>query len=407
MSDLTADVVVIGGGMAGVSIAAALARDCSVVVVEAETQLAFHSTGRSAAMYLPGYGGPLVRAVTAASRGLYDEASAERDLALLRPRSQLLVAIDEASNVALRQQLSELETLERVDEATALELCPALRPDHVAFAGLDTTGMEIDVDGLHQAYLARLRRAGGTVLRQAPVEAVTRRGAGWEVAAGARRIATATVVDAAGAWADRVAALAGVPGIGLVPKRRTAFISPVAEPFPGLADSPMVVDGMERWYFKPEAGGLLVSPADETPVDPHDARPTAGPACAPSWPTGRPWSAPGPTTPGSSSSPVRAATASRWLRPWPRSAPRCCCTVHWPRSRPVRTWPAVSSPPPRWARPASIRSRGDVGGGGRSPVDYPVTGDGSDPCAQLVAAPASSAPRRRIPSSMSTGCARL
>jgi D-arginine dehydrogenase len=273
MSDLTADVVVIGGGMAGVSIAAALARDCSVVVVEAETQLAFHSTGRSAAMYLPGYGGPLVRAVTAASRGLYDEASAERDLALLRPRSQLLVAIDEASNVALRQQLSELETLERVDEATALELCPALRPDHVAFAGLDTTGMEIDVDGLHQAYLARLRRAGGTVLRQAPVEAVTRRGAGWEVAAGARRIATATVVDAAGAWADRVAALAGVPGIGLVPKRRTAFISPVAEPFPGLADSPMVVDGMERWYFKPEAGGLLVSPADETPVDPHDARP--------------------------------------------------------------------------------------------------------------------------------------
>jgi D-arginine dehydrogenase len=273
MSDLLADVVVIGGGMAGVSIAAALARDCSVVVVEAETQLAFHSTGRSAAMYLPGYGGPLVRAVTAASRALYDEASAERDLALLRPRSQLLLALDEASDVALRRQLSELETLERVDEATARELCPALRPDLVSFAGLDTTGMEIDVDGLHQAYLARLRRSGGTVLRQAPVEAVTRQGDGWEVTAGAQRIAAATVVDAAGAWADRVAALAGVPGIGLVPKRRTAFISPVADPFPGMADSPMVVDGLERWYFKPEAGGLLVSPADETPVDPHDARP--------------------------------------------------------------------------------------------------------------------------------------
>jgi D-arginine dehydrogenase len=273
MSDLTADVVVVGGGMAGVSIAAALARDCSVVVVEAETQLAFHSTGRSAAMYLPGYGGPLVRAVTVASRNLYDETSAERDLALLRPRAQLLLAVDEVSDGALRQQLAELGTLERVNTATAIGLCPALRPDRVAFAGLDTTGMEIDVDGLHQAYLARLRRSGGTVLRRAPVEAVTRRGEEWEVTAGAQRIATATVVDAAGAWADRVAALAGVPGIGLVPKRRTAFISPVADPFPGLADSPMVVDGMERWYFKPEAGGLLVSPADETPVDPHDARP--------------------------------------------------------------------------------------------------------------------------------------
>jgi D-arginine dehydrogenase len=274
VSDLTCDVLVVGGGMAGVSIGAALAAQLRVTLVEAEPALAVHATGRSAAVYLPSYGGRVVRSLTVASRALYDQISEERGEPLLRPRSLLWLAVDAGSEVAVRAVAADSGTVEWLDPPAALRLCSALRPERVLGAGLDAGAMEIDVAALHQTYLARLRRLGGTVLAGAPLRAVTRQRAGWRVVAGEDTIDAGIVVDAAGAWADEVAARAGIAGIGLRPMRRTAFVSPVPGAFADQAGWPLVNDGLERWYFKPEAGGrVLVSPADETPSEPCDARP--------------------------------------------------------------------------------------------------------------------------------------
>jgi D-arginine dehydrogenase len=273
MSAITCDVLVVGGGMAGVSIAAAVAAERRVVLIEAEAQLAYHSTGRSAAAYLPSYGPSTVRALTVASRVPYDELSEGRPDPLLRPRALLVLSVDEASERAVHALAATTGALELIDTADATALCSALRPERIRGAGIDGGGMEIDVAGLHDAYLRRLRQAGGTVLRSAPLERVDRRGGGWEIVAGGDQINAGVLVDAAGAWTDQVAARAGIGGLGLVARRRSAFISPVAGDPADRRDWPLVNDGLERWYFKPEAGGVLVSPADEEPSEPGDAKP--------------------------------------------------------------------------------------------------------------------------------------
>jgi D-arginine dehydrogenase len=273
MSAITCDVLVVGGGIGGVSIGAALAPERRVLLIEAEAQLAYHSTGRSAAVYLPSYGGQVVRALTVASRARYDELSLERGEALLLPRPLLWLAVDDASERAVKTVADESGALQLIDAAEAIAMCPALRPERIRGAGVDAGGMEIDAAGLHDAYLRRLRRAGGTVLRSAPLRQISRHGGGWRIVAGGDVIQAGTVVDAAGAWADEVAARAGVTRLGLSPKRRSAFISPVHGDFTDRPRWPLVNDGLERWYFKPDGGGVLVSPADETPSEPCDAKP--------------------------------------------------------------------------------------------------------------------------------------
>jgi D-arginine dehydrogenase len=259
--------------MAGASVAAEIARERSVIVLEAEPVVGRHSTGRSAASYLPSYGSGAVRALTVASRGLYDEMSAVAGVPLLTPRAQLSVATDTGSAAALDAGLAEYDHLQRLSPAQALRLCPALRPDVVLGGALDESSMDIDVAALHQAYLALLTRRGGVLMRSAPVERIrSMPGGSWELEAGGRLIACDQVVDAAGAWVDEVAALAGVPPVGIQPKRRTIFLSPVR----GTADIagwPIVVDTCERWYFKPDGDHVLVSPAEEADCPPSDAKP--------------------------------------------------------------------------------------------------------------------------------------
>jgi D-arginine dehydrogenase len=260
--------------MAGISLAAALAPDRRVIVVEGEPELGRHATGRSAASYLPSYGGSVVRALTVASRYLYDEASAERGDPLLTPHPMLLVATDDESDRALRETAEETGSLDLVDSSAAVALCEVLRPDRIRAGGLDSAGMAIEVAGLHQLYLQRLRRSGGQILTSAPLNAVSRRTSGWQLSAGEHRISADVVVDAAGAWADEVADLAGVPRIGLVPRRRSAFLVPIpAEHAAAAATWSMVGDAADRWYLKPDGGQLLGSPADQTPSPPCDARP--------------------------------------------------------------------------------------------------------------------------------------
>ncbi|GIM90781.1 NAD(P)/FAD-dependent oxidoreductase [Paractinoplanes toevensis] len=261
---IEADVAVVGAGMAGVSVAYELAAEHDVVLLEQESQPAYHTTGRSAAMFLESYGGPEVRALTAASRARFDEAGG-----LLSPRSLLWVAPEDQMDAlsALGAAQPELVPL---SPAEAVARCSALRTDWLAGALLEKNASEIDVLGLHQFYLGGARRRGTTVLVDATLRGGRHTGGRWLLDTAAGPVTATAVVNAAGAWADRVAAALGVPGLGMRPLRRTAAVARAT----GVDRAwPLVADVGETFYFRPEGLGVLVSPADETPSEPCDARP--------------------------------------------------------------------------------------------------------------------------------------
>lgn len=270
------DVVVIGGGIAGASVAYELAADRTVLLLEAEDALGRHSTARSAATYVPGHGPVPVRALIAASGPRFAALVDELDTPpLLAPRPVIWVAVDadgeRSLDALLAERAEEPDAPVPIDPAEAERRCPTLAPGRVRSAGLTTGSADVDTDALHQGYVRGLRARGGAVRTSSPVTAITRDGSGWRVEAGGAVLRAGEVVDAAGAWADEVAALAGVPRIGLAPLRRT--IATVRVPDPRRLARPMVIDAAERFYFKSEGPDLLVSRADETPVPPGDARP--------------------------------------------------------------------------------------------------------------------------------------
>lgn len=270
----TAEIAVVGGGIAGVSIAYELAAVRDVVLLEAETEMPRHSTARSAATYVPGHGSGPFRALITASGPRFAALAEQWEVPLLSPRPVLWLAHDDDGETALAamfaEQAGEPDAPQPLTAAEARERCPVLRAPRAA--AWTPGSADADAIGLHAGYLRGLRRRGGRVLRGAAVTAVARDGDGWRIEAGEHRIRAGEVVDAAGAWTDRVAALAGVPRVGLVPHRRTIAVCPVPDPSV-LHGLPMVVDVAERFYVKPETDTVLVSPADETPVDPGDARP--------------------------------------------------------------------------------------------------------------------------------------
>jgi D-arginine dehydrogenase len=267
-----ADVVVIGGGIAGVSLASELALDRTVVLIEAEPELGLHATGRSAASYVPSYGPPAVRRLTAASLAGFGTLSEEVGRPLLVPRAVLYVA-GTAGVTALERILAAQDggAVRELPVTDALALSPALRPETLIRTAIDETAGDLDVAGLLQAFAVRLRARGGRVVLGERVDAIRREAASWTVHAGSTRVIAGTVVNAAGAWADPVARLAGLPALGIQPRRRSIFLtrgsaagSPAGWPFTLAAD--------ESFYFKGEGESVLVSPADATPVEPHDAR---------------------------------------------------------------------------------------------------------------------------------------
>jgi D-arginine dehydrogenase len=259
------DVLVVGGGIAGVSIAYELAAHAAVVLAETERTTAEHTTGRSAAIYAPSYGGPVVRALTAASAGRYrDLETGLGTPPLLTPHPVLWLGHDDDGV----RHLAGLPA-EPITPRQARELCPPLR--EVRAAARDDSASDIDVMALHQGYVRGLRARGGTVRTASPVTGLRRDGAGWRVTAGGEEITADVVVNAAGAWADELAALAGVPAIGLTPLRRTIAIA--SGPVPVDPAWPLVADAADRYYFRPEGRHVLVSPSDETRSDPCDAKP--------------------------------------------------------------------------------------------------------------------------------------
>ena len=275
-SDDYVDIIVIGGGMAGASVAAELAGDRRVLLLEAESRPGYHTTGRSAALFTVAYGPPVIRALSRASLPFFRKPESPF-LAhpLLKQRGVLFVARSDQAD-ALAGLMTELgEAVRPVDPAAAQARMPLLRQGHVAGAALDETAADIDVDALHQHCLKTLLARGGVVRTESGVTGLARVGGDWLVETRTGRFRAAIVVNAAGAWADEIAAMAGVPRIGLVPKRRTAVL--IDPPAGVLPDSPAVwpavVDVEEQFYIKPDAGKLLISPADETPSAPCDAQP--------------------------------------------------------------------------------------------------------------------------------------
>lgn len=271
------DVIVVGGGIAGVSAAGWAAGDgASVVLVEREQALSAHTTGRSAALYLANYGEAQTRRLTLASRAFLDRPpEGFADAPLLGPRGQLWVGGPDASGLltAVAAAGHELDpTIRAVDREEVVRLCPVLRPEHAAAGVLEPGASDIDVAALHTGFVRLLRRGGGSVRTGAPVHEVCRDGSGWAVLAGGETYRGEVLVDAAGAWGDVVAGLAGARPLGLRPLRRTA----VMVSLPDGVDArgwPAVIDVGGSWYFKPEGDGLLLSPADEVPSEPVDARP--------------------------------------------------------------------------------------------------------------------------------------
>jgi D-arginine dehydrogenase len=266
------DIAVIGAGMAGASTAASLSADRRVALIEAEEVAGYHTTGRSAAIWIQNYGPADVRELTRLSRPFYEAPPPGfADVALIRRRPVLMLAAD--------SQLPDLDAalaagtgLRRASVREAENLVPALRPGYLAGAAIEEDAFDMDVAAIHQGFLRMLRASGGVLALRSRAGRIERRAGVWHVDTTSGTFQAPTLVNAAGAWGDEVAALAGAAPLGLRPCRRTAA---VIDPSPfDVAEWPMVIDINEEWYARPEARTrLMVSPADETPSHPHDVQP--------------------------------------------------------------------------------------------------------------------------------------
>ena len=271
-----ADAIVVGGGIGGASLGYELASDRRVTLLEREKTLAFHTTGRSAALFLETYGNSTIRALTSASRDFLVDPPESFRSELLTPRPLLQFAAT-GRGPALEAMHADIKSLtpdaQLVSPAQAHTFFPPLRPELIDCALYEPHSMEVDVHALHQGFVRGLRERGGRVHTGAAVTSLERVDGQWHVATsnGTTHVAP-LLVDAAGAWADVLGAMAGADPIGLVPMRRSVFMVAAPE---GLDTSDLATlsDIDEKFYIKPEGAQLLCSPADETPTEPSDARP--------------------------------------------------------------------------------------------------------------------------------------
>ena len=265
------DVLVIGAGIAGASVAYFLAPHARVGLLERESQPGYHTTGRSAAMFMESYGPPQVRALTRASRSFL-ATPVNGESPLLTPRGALYIArAEQAGDVrALHERLhSEGAPAQLLDTKAACARVPVLRREAAALALIDDKACDIDVDRLHQRFLRGARRRGAQLVCSADVREIAFAQGRWSVSTPTQHLTAPLLVNAAGAWADVVATLAGVAPLGLQPCRRSAFtFAPPAGV--DIRGWPCVASIDESFYFKPEAGVLLGSPANADPVTAHD-----------------------------------------------------------------------------------------------------------------------------------------
>ena len=273
---MTHDFIVIGAGIAGASLAYELARSSAVCLIEGEPRPGLHATGRSAALFAPSYGGRAIRAITRASRPFFDRPPAGFcEHPLLRSRGGLYIARQDQC-ARLRQMTDGIRdsggSVVLLSAREALEKVPNIRRDYVAEAAFDPNGMDIDVNALQQGFLRGARAAGARLVVDHWVRGADWRDGEWFIELSDGPVSAPVLINAAGAWADEVARACGARPVGLQALRRTAAL---VDPPSGVdvRHWPAVIDADEQFYFKPETGKLLLSPADETPIAPCDAQP--------------------------------------------------------------------------------------------------------------------------------------
>ena len=262
------DVVIVGGGIAGLSLASALAGKCSVALVEAEQSLAYHTSARSARQLIPSYGPVVVQELTLRTLGLIAARDAELPEPVLSPRSFMLIGDEDT----VREEASG--HMHRISHAEALELCPVLDPGCFTAAGLDTGSFACNAPVLLEDHRQRAEAGGVDIITGAKVHSAQRLGSGWEIGAGQEAFEAGVVVNAAGAWADELAVISGVEKLGLQPYRRTAAVVDVDHSLP--ESCPMVAAADESFYFRREGNDVLISPSESVPSGPEDAKPYPG-----------------------------------------------------------------------------------------------------------------------------------
>ena len=270
------DIAIVGAGIAGASCAYFVAPHRRVLILERESQPGYHSSGRSAAAFIESYGNRPIRAATRASRAfLQSPPTGFSEHALLRPRACIVMGGEQdtgALHEAYEEQRQALDSIRPMDREALYRAFPALKPDQWAAGFVEPNAADIDVHALLQGYLRGAQAAGARLVTGAEVTALARREGLWQIDSTAGQFQAHTLVNAAGAWASPLAALAGASLISIEPRRRTAITFEVPE---GAAtrDWPMVVDVNEQFYIKPDAGRMMASPADESPSPPVDAQP--------------------------------------------------------------------------------------------------------------------------------------
>ncbi len=267
---LTCDFLVVGAGIAGASVAARLAETHSVILIDMEDRPGMHSTARSAASYEPNYGPPPMLALTRASHDFFmNPPPGFTDAPLFMPRGSLFLEAEGQSEKSAAL-LAKSSGLQEISVKGTLELFPVLRPEYAKRSFLDNQTGDLDVDLLHRGFFRMFKAWDGIVLLSAPLQSAERRVEKWHVRCGTTDVDATTIINAAGAWGDVVAKKCGAAPVGLQPKRRSIGVVPMPEDV-DFAHWPMVTDVGETWYAKPQSGKLIVSSADATPVEPHDA----------------------------------------------------------------------------------------------------------------------------------------
>lgn len=272
----TFDVAIIGGGIAGLSLAYFLSPHRSVAVLERETALGYHSTGRSAAEFVLRYNAPEICALAAIAKDFFDSPpDGFSDIPLLKQRGGVMIATAEKAarlEEVFRTELAFTPELEPLDEAEMLARLPILKPDYAAAAFYDPNFWDIEVESLLQGYVKGARRNGAEIRERHAVLSARHDGQVWTVETASGTVRAKIIVNAAGGWADPAAEMFGIKPLGIIPHRRTAITIDLPEGI-DISDMPEINEVDEDFYMKPDAGRLFASPADATPCEPGDVQP--------------------------------------------------------------------------------------------------------------------------------------
>jgi len=276
MTDKYTDYLIIGAGIAGASAAYELAKEASVILIERETQLAYHSTGRSAAIYMQAYGNKTVRGLTKYSLEFYtNPPKGFSDKPLLRERGAIFLATKEQKILAeqhYKEMKNDVGNLRLLEGNQLRNIVPVINTDIYTSGIFEQDAMDIDTHAVHQGYINGFKEKGGALITNCSVNSISRHNNLWSIDTTQGNIVTPMIINAAGAWADQIAGLAGVRSINLEPKKRSVFYLSIDE-F-NINKWPYVGDLSESFYFRPDSGKLFVSPCDEIPITPCDAKPS-------------------------------------------------------------------------------------------------------------------------------------